>query len=394
MSWSPVVVLAAAVATTLLRPLRDAPLGRIVAGPLGVAVVAVALGAVPLRIALDALEVVRDPLLFLALAVPLAAALDRLGVFEAIAAVVAGGRHLPLGLWVLAALVTAVLNLDAAVVLLTPLYIRIARLQAYPVEAFAFMPALLACLASHPLPVSNLTNLVVAEQFDLGAADFVIHLGPSAVAAVAIGWWRFRRSFDVIGGPAALQVEPDRRALRHGVPIVCLVLVGFVVGDLAGLPAWVVAAIAWAWAAIASGSVSTAAATLRTVPVDALAIALGLGVVVAGAVPELGLDRLLGADGVVGRAQVLAVAGASTALTNNLPTVLALGPLVDPDEVWALLWAANVVPVFVLTGALSSLLWRDTAAASGVEISARRFGGIGLRIGLVPFVVGVAFVLR
>ncbi|HEY5424337.1 MAG TPA: hypothetical protein VIK05_12735 [Ilumatobacteraceae bacterium] len=50
---------------------------------------------------------------------------------------------------VLAAAVTVVFNLDAAVVLLTPLYIRIARRHGYSPEMLAFQPALLACLASN-----------------------------------------------------------------------------------------------------------------------------------------------------------------------------------------------------------------------------------------------------
>jgi arsenical pump membrane protein len=52
--------------------------------------------------------------------VPLAALLDRVGFFEAAAAVVTGRseRGTPvLGLWVLAALTTVVLNLDTTVVL-------------------------------------------------------------------------------------------------------------------------------------------------------------------------------------------------------------------------------------------------------------------------------------
>src|SRR2546428_495183 len=97
------------------------------------------------------------PIAFLIVAVPLAALLDRLGFFAAGAAVVGRGRHLALGLWVLGALVTTILNLDASVVLLTPLYVRIARRCGLDPLALAFQPVLLSCLASSALPVSNLT---------------------------------------------------------------------------------------------------------------------------------------------------------------------------------------------------------------------------------------------
>ena len=115
-------MVAAAIVVLFVRPAR----GAVWAGPLGVAAVGLVVGAVPVAVAQDALGVLRDPLLFLVMAVPLAATLDSIGVFEALAALVSGGRHLALGLWVLAALVTIVLNLDAAVVLLTALYIRYA----------------------------------------------------------------------------------------------------------------------------------------------------------------------------------------------------------------------------------------------------------------------------
>ncbi|MGI8755893.1 MAG: hypothetical protein ACR2MB_08545 [Acidimicrobiales bacterium] len=48
----------------------------------------------------------------------------------------------------MAAAVVAVFNLDAAVVFLNPLYVRIARRQGLPSEALAFQPALLASLGS------------------------------------------------------------------------------------------------------------------------------------------------------------------------------------------------------------------------------------------------------
>ena len=55
-----------------------------------------------------------------------------------------GGRHLKSGLWVLAALVTIVFNLDAAVVLLTPLSVRIADRQGEDPVTLAFIPVLQA----------------------------------------------------------------------------------------------------------------------------------------------------------------------------------------------------------------------------------------------------------
>ena len=184
-----VVLLAAGIVTMFVHP-RRVPLW---AGPTVFALIGLATQTIAWSTARSALDVLRDPLLFLVFAVPLAVLLDRIGVFAALAARVDDGRHLLLWLWLLGIGVTIVFNLDAAVVLLTPLYVRIAHRHGIPPVVLAFQPALLACLASNPLPVSNLTNLIVAEQHDLGLGEFLVHLGPVTVVACTVGWFGYRR---------------------------------------------------------------------------------------------------------------------------------------------------------------------------------------------------------
>ena len=90
--------------------------------------VGLVLGVVAPGDALASARPLAQPLAFLVLAVPLAVQLDRLGCFDATAERVAGGRRLRPWLWALAALVTTVFNLDAAIVLLTlPLALRARR---------------------------------------------------------------------------------------------------------------------------------------------------------------------------------------------------------------------------------------------------------------------------
>lgn len=331
----------------------------------------------------------RNPLLFLLFAVPLAVLLDRLGLFEALAATVDGGRHLVLGLWVLAAFVTVVFNLDAAVVLLTPLYIRVAARHGLPAEALAFQPALLACLASSPLPVSNLTNLIVAERFHLDVVDFVVHLGAPTLAAVAVGWFAYRRVASVESDSDGIDATVDPAALRRGLPIVAFVLVGFTAGDAVGVPAWVVAAVATAWAVVLVRELPW-----RRVPYEAMLVAAALSVLVAGAVPHLGLHTVLRGTGIAGDLRALAFGVVGSDLANNLPAVLAgSASLHTQHQVWPLLVGVNIGPAFVLTGALSGLLWRDTAASFGVHVSARRYSSVGIRVGVPALLAAVIVVL-
>lgn len=336
----------------------------------------------------ESLTLLRDPLLFLLFAVPLAVLLDRIGVFAALAAAVDGGRHLVAWLWVLAALVTVVFNLDASVVLLTPLYIRIARRHGLAPEMVAFQPALLACLASNPLPVSNLTNLIVAERFDLGVGDFLRHLALPTLVACVVGWLCFRRTFHLHPTEEGVDELVDATALRRGLPIVGFVLAGFTVGDLIGVPAWAVAAIAVVWAMAVVREVPW-----KSVPAEAMLVAAALAVLVAGAVPHLGLEHLLRGSGLGGDVRALLFGVVGSNLANNLPAVLAgSAALHEPGQVWPLLVGVNMGPTLVLTGALSGLLWRDTAAGLGVHVGARRYTAVGLRVGL-PALVAAALVV-
>ena len=359
-------------------------------GPVAAAVVGLATRVVHWHDASDSLHLLTKPLLFLLFAVPLAIVLDRIGVFAALAAMVDGGEHLVAWLWLLATAVTIVFNLDASVVLLTPLYIRIAQRNGYSPEMLAFQPAILACLASNPLPVSNLTNLIVAEHFDLAVADFVRHLLLPTIAACSIGWLGFRRTFALARThhPSADQTV-DKRALRRGLPIVAFVLIGFTVGAAFGVPEWIVAAIALAWGAALAMHVP-----VRAVPYEAMLVAAGLSVLVAGATTYLRLARIFDASGVIGRVRTLLFGVVASDVSNNLPAVLAgMSALRGRAQVWPLLIGSNIGPVLVLSGALSGLLWRDTAAGLGVEVSARRYSYVGLRVGLPALIAAGAIVV-
>lgn len=371
------------IVTMLIRPAGVPVWG----GPAVAAVIVLVVDAERSDVLADTVGLLWRPLAFLLLAVPLAVLLDELGLFRSLAATVDGGRHLAAWLWVMAALVTTLLNLDAAVVLLTPLYIHIARRHGIATEALAFQPALLACLASSALPVSNLTNLIVAEHFGLGVGDFVGHLLVPTALASTVGWFAYRRHFDVAA--TNRHDEPvDRDALRRGLPIVAFVAVGFTVGDVLGVPAFVVAGIAAAWAALL-----VRRAPWRAVPVEAVLVAGALTVLVLAAVPHLGIERLLDSGGLGGRAAALGFGSLAALATNNLPaTVAALDSLPD-ESVWPLLIGVNVAPTLVLTASLSGLLWRDTARRLGVVVSARRYSAVGVRIGLPALVAAGAYVV-
>jgi arsenical pump membrane protein len=386
-----VVLLVIAIAGALAPPAR-LPFGAV---SLVAAVIAVVTGAVTVHTARGALDALAQPLAFLLLAVPLAALLDRLGVFDAAARTVSGPR-VAIGCWVLGAVGVAVLNLDAAVVLLTPLYIRLARRLALDPVAFAFQPALLACLASCVLPASNLTNLIAVQQRDVSARDFVSAMGPASIAAFGAGYaaWRivFRNAALAPATDAAR--EPFERApIYIGAAVIAMLLIGFLFGDTIGLAPWAVVAIVDAVLVLCTRYVPW-----RAAPVGAAVVAGSLAVLAAGVAARVDVGRLL-APG-TSSAALARDTGVSAVLANafnNLPAFLVLMPFVKTgpiDRMWAVLLGVNIGPLLLVTGTLSGLLWLTVARREGLRVGARDYFRVGVLAGMPAFVLAtITFLL-
>lgn len=337
--------------------------------------------------AATALRPLVEPLAFLAVAVPMAVLLDRLGFFDAAAERVAVGRRLRPSLWAFAAVVTTVFNLDAAIVLLTPLYLRIAQRHGLDPLTTAFQPILLASLASSALPVSNLTNLIVAQRLDTGAGDFLVRLGPASLAAVVVGWMAFRRSALVGRAPVIGTGPRDTRALRVGVPVVVALVLGFTVGDALGVAPWMVGAGVVAVLIAIVGEIP-----VRAVPLGAIVVASGLAILAAAASPHLGLGAMLGGSGAGAEARTFLAGIVGADLLNNLPALLVgLPHLASVGTTWAFLAGVNFGPVLWAGGSLAGLLWLDTVRRFGFAVTPVDYARIGVRVGLPALgVVAVA----
>lgn len=328
------------------------------------------------------------PLAFLLAGVPLAALLDRLGFFDATASLLASQRDQGtpvLGLWTLAALTTAFLNLDTTVVLLTPLYFRLARnARTDPVPLVA-IPLLLASLASSVLPVSNLTTLIVAQRFHLGVGDVVGHLALPSIVASTVGWLAYRRRFPTrvtLGRPAHL----DRHALLVGGCVVGGLLVGFVIGPAYGVAPWMVAVVA---DVVLAGVVR--AVPWRTVP---MLTAFGVAALAGLAALVVPADALTGMLGRNNSAAVVAlgVGAAGVAnLVNNLPALLLALDGVHHMSwgMWAWLLGVNTGAVLLPVGALANLLWLRIVRAEGLRIGIRGYVAITIPVAVPAFVAAV-----
>ncbi len=377
------VVLLLTASATALVPWRRVP-GWIPVLTLGVA--ATACGIVPWHVARGAVHDLGPALAFLVIAVPLAIELDETGFFAAVAARCGSGPRLLPALWGLAAAVTVVFNLDAAVVLLTPLYVRIAARRGLDVVHVAVIPALLASLASSVLPVSNLTNLIAAARLDLSTADFLGHLALPSVLAIVIGGWIHVRAAPPSFSTVGRDDDADPGALRTGISVVVWLLAGFTVGDRWDVPAWAVAAIA-----LVALMIKRRTLPWRHLPVGAAGLALGLGLLAAGAAPHLPVDSVLGVRGGAGTALTVGSAALAANAVNNLPALLVSLPALEvhPGRVWAVLAGVNLGPTLWVTGALSTMLWQATMRRLGHEISAVSYARHGVRVGLPAIAITI-----
>lgn len=327
-------------------------------------------------------------LAFLLAGVPLAALLDRLGFFEAAAARIVGrgGDRPVLALWVFAALTTVVLNLDTTVVLLTPLYLRLARRAGVDPLPLVAVPLLLASLASSVLPVSNLTNLIVVEQTHAGVGEFVTHVALPSVVAAMVGWLAYRRRHPtrlaLAAGPA-----PDPIALRRGGLVVAALLVGFVAGPTVGIAPWVVALFADV-ALIAM----TRTVPWRAVPLATAAGVAALGLVVAVIAPTDALHRLVAHDQPLAVVGIAGLGGAVANVVNNLPALLAVSDGLRHMSwgAWAWLLGVNTAAVLLPVGALANLLWLRLLRAEGVRVGVVRYLRTTVPVALPAVIAAVA----
>lgn len=396
---------------TLLVVAYVHPRGRVeAASGLAAAAATLATGLLTWEDVEETLRHLGPVVLFLVTILVVADVCGRAGLFAAAAARIreaGGGRPVPIftGIFLLDAAVTAVLSLDATVVLLTPVVVGAAV-----GAGTSHRPGAHACLrmansASLLLPVSNLTNLLAMPHLDLTFGGFALVMAPVLLVVLVVEYAGLRLLFgrelaaepDVHGpGPQAV-ARPPLPAFPLGV--VGLMLLGFGVGSPLGVePFWCSGAAALVLVAWARRHRLIAAPDVMGAAHPAFAVfVLCLGVVVdalsIGFLGDWVADRLPAGTGF---GALLAIALLATLLANvltNLSATLLLVPLLAPlgdAAILAALLGLNIGSGLSYTGSLANLLWRRGMVRIGHPPSLREFHRVSLVVTPVSLVSAVA----
>jgi arsenical pump membrane protein len=362
----------------------------------GAAAVVVLVGALSVHGARTALGRLGPTVGFLAALLVLADGCRRAGVFDALGAAMAfgsrrragGARSLLAMVFLAAAGTTAVLSLDATIVLLTPIvFATAARLPTSP-RPHVYACSHLANSASLLLPVSNLTNLLAFAASGLTFTRFAALMALPWLVAIGAEWVVLSRVFADDLRQAGAPVDgrgtgpaPDLPAFA--LVVIALTLVGFGVSSLVGIaPVWF--ATAGAVVLTIRRPPESLTALVSAAEPTFLAFVLALGVVVSAAgnhglssvVDSLlphgaSLPALLG---------VAAVSAVLANLVNNLPATLIIVAVVSssaPGAVLAMLIGVNVGPNLTYVGSLATLLWRRIVHAHDEDVDIREFLKLG-----------------
>ncbi|MEN1927653.1 arsenic transporter [Luteimonas sp. MJ250] len=347
--------------------------------------------------------------------------LDEAGFFEWVALHVArwgkgDGRRLFALLVLFGAATSALFANDGAALILTPIVIAmLLALKFSPAATLAFVMAagFIADTASLPLVVSNLVNIVSADYFGIGFADYASVMVPVNLVAVAASlgmlMWFFRRdipaSYEAAGLKAPRLAIVDAMTFKAGWAVLALLLVGFFGLERIGIP---ISAVAGAGALLlfgvaARGHRISTRKVIREAPWHIVVFSLGMYLVVYGLRNQGLTDHLaklldlFAGYGVWGATfgTGLLIALLSSVM-NNLPTVLVGALSIDASHaegtvreamVYANVIGSDLGPKFTPIGSLATLLWLHVLARRDIRITWGYYFKVGVVLTLPVLLV-------
>ncbi|WP_341924634.1 SLC13 family permease [Nocardioides psychrotolerans] len=357
---------------------------------LGAAATALATGLVSLDEAGRTVRELAPVVAFLATILVVSDVCARAGLFAAAGQLLrAGPRRLFTVAFLVAAAVTAVLSLDATVVLLTPVVVGAAVAMGTSHRPGAYACLRMANSASLLLPVSNLTNLLALPRLDLTFTEFALTMAPVLAVVLLVEYVVLRVAFrrELAATPAPQQDPGPVPLPLVPVVVVVLMLAGFAVTSPLGIEPYAVSAAAALVLAVwgrARGLAGTRD-VLRAAHLGFAAFVLALGVVVAaiseGFLGDLVAQVLPTTTSLAALALIALVATVLANLLTNLSATLLVVPLLAPlgdTAILAALLGLNIGAGLTYSGSLANLLWARHLERHGDRPSLREFHRLSL----------------
>lgn len=373
------------------------------------AIVAYVLGVVAYDDLFTVFDIVWDATLAFIGIIIFSLVLDEIGFFEWAALKMAkfsNGSGVKMFVYsiLLGALVSALFANDGAALILTPILLakmRVLKLNAKTILAFLLAGGFISDSASLPFVFSNLTNIVTANYFSIGFAEYLSNMLLPFIVSVIVTIMvllivlrnDIPKTVDIDLLPPAESVLKNKTLFYFSWVFLALLLAGYFIGDHYGIPISVFA--------LGGGLIFLLIATLsktvepvhiiKNAPWQVVWFSLGLYIVVYG-LKNAGLTnylttilQLLSTQGetiaIVGTGFIAAIL---SALMNNMPTIMvmdiALKDIGNDTMIYANIIGCNLGPKMTPFGSLATLLWLHTLNQKGVKIDFWEYTKFGLLV--------------
>ena len=373
------------------------------------AIIALLVGVVSLNDVLIVSDIVWDATLAFIGIIILSMVLDEIGFFEWCALKMAkfsNGNGLKMFIYsiLLGAFVSALFANDGAALILTPILLakmRILQLNLKTIIAFLLAGGFISDSASLPFVFSNLTNIVTANYFNIGFAqyffDMLVPFIVSVIASIVFLWLILRKDIPKTVDITLLK-EPksaikNMKLFYFSWAFLAMLLVGYFIGDIYGLPVSLFA-LGGGLVFLMIATISKAVKPIHIIkeaPWQVVWFSIGLYIVVYG-LKNAGLTDYLTIvlKDLALRGDTIAVIGTGfiaaflSAIMNNMPTIMimdiALSDIGNQAMIYANIVGCNLGPKMTPFGSLATLLWLHVLAKKGVKISFAQYSKFGLII--------------
>lgn len=373
------------------------------------AIIALIIGVVSLNDVLIVSNIVWDATLAFIGIIILSMVLDEIGFFEWCALKMAkfsNGNGMKMFIYsiLLGAFVSALFANDGAALILTPILLakmRILQLNIKTIVAFLLAGGFISDSASLPFVFSNLTNIVTANYFNIGFAqyffDMIIPFIVSVIASIVFLWLILRKDIpktvDIFLLKEPKSVIKNMKLFYFSWIFLAILLIGYFVGDIYGLPVSLFAlggGLIFLMIATLSKTVKPIS-IIKEAPWQVVWFSIGLYIVVYG-LKNAGLTDYLTIvlKDLSLRGDTIAVIGTGfiaaflSAIMNNMPTIMimdiALSDIGNQAMIYANIVGCNLGPKMTPFGSLATLLWLHVLAKKGVKISFAQYSKFGLII--------------